>query len=235
MFCKKHQIHSEPLARMWYRCYLKKRMQWKFYVNIGQYECLSEIHMRLDFLVFQKKWRTAAILLIHAEGESTPKKDTASGSCVHLCILKKKRNILQTNLPSFVMLSHKKKTCRFAMVCKRHRNGRQQNKQKVSARIASTTKMYANYFSIVNKKRQQERTRRCHTISLVQLRSVSSMQQKNICEPKVHSIECVGWMIMLLWSIQANTKRIALKYEKIGIYAQILSHWQQCKMNEFLQ
>lgn len=37
----------------------------------------------------KKKWRTAAILLIHAEGESTRKKDTASGSCVHLCILKK--------------------------------------------------------------------------------------------------------------------------------------------------
>lgn len=60
MFCKKLQIHSEPLARMRYRCYLKKRMQWKFYVNIGQYECLSEIHMRLDFLVFQKKMKNSS-------------------------------------------------------------------------------------------------------------------------------------------------------------------------------
>lgn len=149
--------------------------------------------------------------------------------------IEKKSEIFCKQTFRVLLCFHTKKTCRFAMVCKRHRNGRQQSKQKVSARIASTTKMYANYFSIVNKKRQQERTRRCHTISLVQLRSVSSMQQKNICEPKVHSIECVGWMIMLLWSIQANTKRIALKYEKIGIYAQILSHWQQCKMNEFLQ
>lgn len=55
MFCKKLQIHSEPLARMPYCWYLKKRMQWKLYVNIGQYECFVWNSYAIGFPRFLKE------------------------------------------------------------------------------------------------------------------------------------------------------------------------------------
>lgn len=116
MFCKKLQIHSEPLARMRYRCYLKKRMQWKFYVNIGQYECLSEIHMRLDFLVFQKKNEEQQQYYLYMPKVKVHERKILQVDRVCICVYWKKAKYFANKPSEFCYAFTQKKTCRFAMV-----------------------------------------------------------------------------------------------------------------------